>query len=477
MPKISGLDPAGALMGTEAIPLSPSGATTTKRTTVDQIAARATVAAGLGSMATQNAGAVAITGGSIAGVPSIAAADLSNVSATAFGGRAFISTGALTPRNGADRGKDVARMEDFGGVADGLTNNTSVLDAIAAAYPDGGVVIDGGGLQNYWRTNSPWLAPDGFSNVTLRDFRIYNPDHGFDFITLPDTVGEWRIQNLFGVADNPASGSSNHYLINSAALGLETFLIYGNNMFSGVYLGGPKHYLRGTTQFTSLRETLGDGIVISQPTGVEVCEVDRAIILSASGAEPRSGVNVIQGSSIRVAGIATHCVNGLLVDPGAGQVVATLTLDFNGDNCLGAGAWFAGTGAIQRVEGFVRLTSNGSDGLLSDNIADSADLILRLSDNVGRGAYFKAGDYKNSRFRCAAYGNNLHGVEFEACTNFTAEVSAGDGDGFGTNTQYGLVIGSGSDHFTASIDGDGGILGQVFNGAGTSATKVLTTRA
>lgn len=427
MPKISALDTATTLAGSEAVPLVQGGAT--KRTTAAQLLAQPP----------------------------------------------FIATGATAARSLADRFADVVSLKDFGAVGDGVTDNSAAWTKLFAAYPTGSIVVEGGGFVNYYYHSTTITPPAGCSNVTLRNFHFYAGDnHTHDLLSLPATVSGWVLDKPVFSSASGGSGTTEVWAVRDAS-GADVIDAFFLNVWSGAELTGSKHFWRGRTLMENLKASTGRGMLVNM-SSAEVCEIDDAILLNADGADCLVGVHVKSGSAIRLGGTASHCGTPLKVDPDSGQVVATLALwpMFNGDSSTASGATFTGSGTIQRVEGYLRLTSNTGKGLDVVNIPASCDLLLRLADNGDDGAAFAGGDYNESRFRIAAYGNDGDGAAFAAdCSNFTAEVVAGDGDGFGTNIGYGVSVGSGCSDFRLRVDGAGGTSGRFSCATTLSATEII----
>lgn len=389
------------------------------------------------------------------------------------------ATSSSTARTLAARFKDTINLKDFGAVCDGSTNDDAAWSAVWAAYPTGGVTIE---WQGYCRTNAGITPPSGCSNVTLRPLGfspLYNPDHGFDFLTLPSTVAGWRLDGLRFLTANGASGGTERFFLNNASNDLITRNMWMRNAWSGFKTTGSKCYFQGRTYVNAIKASSGTAAIIHMGSS-EVCELDNIYAENASGQDALAGVWVRSGSAIKVGGTGAKMGNPLRVEPQNGDIIATLALDFNADTSTGVGANFAsvGTGVIQRVEGRIRASSNSGTGVYFVVSPKSADLVIRAVDNGGRGVRLGAVDFENARFRVTAFGNGTQGFEAESgATNWTAEVVGGDGDDFGGNGQYTAVVGASCDHFTLDVDGVGDGTALLFNDAGTGATKVVRSRA
>ena len=370
-------------------------------------------------------------------------------------------------------------LRDFGAKCDGTTADDAAWAAVFAANPNGFFTLTWPGFT---RITTPITPPAGCSNVIVSPNGgaaiMATGTHAHTLLNLPSTVFNWQV---YGVKffTGSANSVSQNWAIVCAGDSCSFEQIRMTNVHSGLRVTGPKFY--GKKIYGSAFKAVdGIGINIAQATtGTEVVEIENIFLESDPAAKPQYGVLVEQASACYLQGLATQFLFGLVVQPGNGQVVATLDLDFEADNCQGAGITFsaAGTGAVQRVSGFLRSTSNAGDGVDFVVPPASSDLQLRVADNGVRGVRLRAVDQKNSRLKIMAGGNGTHGFEADSgATRFRAEIMAGPIDDFGTNGQYGAVIGASCDNFTVTVDGQGGTTGQIFNGAGTSATKVVTTR-
>jgi hypothetical protein len=388
------------------------------------------------------------------------------------------ATTAITIR---DQFKERVNVKHFGAVCDSATDDVAALTAIAAAYPNGGIRIVVPGDTGYMRINSGWTAPAGFSNVDwefLGQGSIYNPTHGFDFITLPTTVGGHRWLKPKFFTDTGATGATERWFLVNNSNDLIVTDFWGRNCWSGIKNTGAKVFFLGSTYLNAVKATEGRFIFIQMGSN-EVCEFDNIYGENAPASDSLYGVQIASGSAIKIKGTIAKGGTPLLVQPGNGEVIATLSLDFNGDTSAQNGATFnaTGTGVIQRVEGFLRVSSNAGNGVQFLVPTRSGVLTIRAVDNGVRGVLMAGFDYQCSAFNIYAYGNATQGWELEGgAENITIQSSAGSGDDFGTNGQYGGVIGTGCDNFTVDLDGDGGSTGQLFNSAGTGATKVVNTR-
>lgn len=364
------------------------------------------------------------------------------------------------------------------GYLNGVDDNRLLLDAVTTKYPLGGVCIT---WRGYLRLNAKWSPNPGCSNVVLApqgDGVIYNPAHGFDFLELPTTVSGWKLDRVRFFTDTGASGATASYFLVNRSNDLICHDLHMRNMWSGIFTSGAKSYFLGRNYFNGMKATDGGGVVVQMGAN-EVCEIE-AYMENAAGQDCKAAVQVLSGNAIRIKGIAAKCGTPLLIaPPTGGDTVATLSLDFNSDTSSGNGIQFAGSGVIQRVEGFIRASSNAGDGVRVENVPRSIDLKARAVQNGGRGVYLAtAADQKNARYDVMAFGNGVHGFEaISGSTKWTARVIAGSGDDFGGNAQYGGVIGALCDNFTLDIDGVGDATALLFNAAGTGATKVVRSRS
>lgn len=400
---------------------------------------------------------------------------------------ANLTTALITPTNATsqitigNQFKERVNVKHFGALVDTATDDVAALSRIAAAYPNGGIRIVIPGDTGYMRINSGWTAPAGFSNVDwefLGQGTLYNPSHGFDFITLPVNVGGHRWLKPKFFTDSGASGATERFFFINNSDDLIVTDFWGLNAWSGIKVTGARNYFNGTTYLSGIKPASGRFIFIEQGSK-EIVEFHNIYGENAPASDALYGVHITSASAAVIRGTIAKGGTPLLVAPGNGQVVATLALEFNCDTSAQNGATFtsSGTGVVQRVEGFLRVSSNAGNGAQFLSPPRSSVLTIRAVDNGVRGVQFAGFDYQNSAFFIYAYGNNTHGWEMEGGANrITIQSSAGFGDDFGTNTQYGGVIGVGCDNFTIDLDGDGGAVGQLFNGAGTSATRVVTTR-
>jgi hypothetical protein len=363
----------------------------------------------------------------------------------------------------------------FNAHLNGTDDDRPAFAAAVASLGGNGGTIEWNG---YLRFNSGYTAPAGKSHIRLKPIGnspFYNPAHGFTFITLPSTVASWDFHGVGFQTDTGASGATEVFLIDSACDNLVTRDLYGVEIWSGLRLTGSKQFIENRTYFQDNKPTSGRFVVINQGTN-EICEIENLIAIN--GTDCAVGVEINSGSAVKLGGIVAKGGIPLKLNPGSGQVIATLVLnEFNGDTSSGHGCWLTGAGTIQRLRGSATFSGCAGTGMRVDTPAQSADLWLRLQQNTVNGLTLAGVDHHESRFRIAAYGNGTHG--FEALNNaskFTIEGVAGAGDGFGGNLAYGAVIGTGCDNFTLDINGSGNGTGLFFNSSGTSTTKVIRSR-
>lgn len=368
----------------------------------------------------------------------------------------------------------------FGARCNGTTADDAAWAALFVAYPNGFVTVTWPGYTRITQTIQP---PAGCSNVALQPQQggsiMATGTQAFTLLTLPNTVSGWVLEDVSFFTGSAASGSE-YFAIDAAASYVTLENIDIRTCHSGVRVTGAKFYAR-KLYVSGGKVSAGRGLVIDQATtGTEVVEVRDLFIEADPAARPLYGVHIIQGAAVYLEGFATQQYHGLYVAPTNGKIVATLDFDFEVDNCSNIGAVFtqSGTGAIQRLHGFLRATSNDSDGIDFQAVPQSTDLQIRAVDNFTRGVRLRGYDFANSRFYVMAGGNGTHGVELDnSVTKVTLYAVTGSIDDFGTNGQYGVVIGSSCDNFTVYVDGAGGAVGQLYNGSGTSATKVVNARA
>jgi hypothetical protein len=373
----------------------------------------------------------------------------------------------------------VVSLRDYGAALNGVDDDAPAWNQLFSDHPLGGVTVR---IDNYCRINSTITPPAGMSNVTV-DFRgggyIYNPNHGFDFLHLPTTVGGWELASPRFYSDNGASGATARYFLVNESDELHVKDFWGRNAWSGISSSGSKAVFEGRTYISFVKAASGSCIVVDMGSN-EVFSLMDFYAENAVGQDCLAGVQVISGGSIILGGTAAKCGTPLLVAPTAGKVVATLGLwpFFNGDTSSGNGARFTGAGSIQRVEGVLRTSSNAGDGLYVDVAPQSTDLQVRAVQNAVNGvSLISGGSQYNSRYRVAAYGNTLSGVKVaNNCTDFSLDVIGGSGDAFGGNARYSCEIGTGCDHFDVRVVGSGDTLGLLSNSSGTSATKLVTSR-
>lgn len=373
----------------------------------------------------------------------------------------------------------VISLRDYGASLNGLDDDASAWAKLFADYPLGGVNVR---IDNYCRVNSTITPPAGMSDVTV-DFRgggyLYNPNHGFDFLHLPATVSGWELDSPRFFSDSGASGLTAKYFLVNESDELHVKDFWGRNAWSAIYSTGSKAVFEGRTYISFVKAASGVCIVVDMGSN-EVFSLMDLYAENAVGQDSLAGVQVISGGSIIIGGTAAKCGTPLLVAPTTGKIVATLGLwpFFNGDTSIGNGARFTGAGSIQRVEGVLRVSTNAGNGLHVDVAPQSADLQVRAVQNTGNGVSLLSGATQyNSRYRVAAYGNTLSGVNVaNNCSDFSLDVIGGSGDAFGGNARYSCEIGTGCDHFDVKVVGSGDTLGLLSNGSGTSATKLVTSR-
>lgn len=375
--------------------------------------------------------------------------------------------------------QDVVNLRDYQAALNSIDDDAPAWANLFAARPAGEVrvVVDG-----YCRINSTITPPAGMSNVVI-DFRgggyLYNPNHGFDMLHLPTTVAGWELLRPRFFTDAGASGATERFFLRNDSNDLIIENFWARNCWSGIFNSGAKVSLFGRTYLSAIKPLLGSAVLLDM-VGNEVFLLVDLFAENAPGQDCLAGVQVVSGGSIILGGTGVKCGEPLLVAPTIGKIVATLGLwpYFNGDTSSGSAAHFTGAGTIQRVEGVLRASSCAGPGLLVDLSPRSADLLVRAVDNVGHGVDLASGGSQfNSRYRIMGFGNDMSAFNARpGCTDFSVDVIGGSGDDFGGNARYTAEIGAGCDHFDVNVRGAGDTLGLFLNGAGTSATKVLTAR-
>ena len=366
-------------------------------------------------------------------------------------------------------------VADYGGALDGATDDLAALTAaVAAAIAAGGGTVTWNG---YLRLNSGYTAPTGSAHIRLAPKAggvIYSPSHNFDVLTIGSTCYGWVLDGVRFEFLNAPSGATEYWLVNSACDSILTKDLTGLRNWSGLKITGPKAEIRGRTVLQDMRVGLGRGLLIQQPASptTEICFVERIVCIAAGGSEYKYGVHVVSGAAIWVSGDCFKAITPLMIEPGSGEVVATLVIPwFQADTSTSHGVHFAGAGTIQRVSGSVISSSNAGHGIFVSNIPRSADVWARCVDNDGRGVFFEGGDHKNSRWRIMAGGNGADGVLVNnGASKLNLEIIAGNLDDFGTNGGVGLYIGTGCSDINYTIEGEGGAY--TTPGSGNAGGKV-----
>ena len=139
------------LTGTPVAPTASPGTSTTQVATTAFVAA---ATSGLGTMATQNANNVAITGGSITGITDLAVADGGTGASTAAGARTSLGTD--------DAANLTTGLVATARLASGTANSSSYLRGDQTWATLG---ASGGGFLAVFTSSSTWTAPTGVTQV------------------------------------------------------------------------------------------------------------------------------------------------------------------------------------------------------------------------------------------------------------------------------------------------------------------------
>lgn len=370
--------------------------------------------------------------------------------------------------------RESVSVKDFGAVGDGVTDDTSAIQAAVLASPGKRINAPKG---TYKLSSSIVLASGQTIFGEGKASSVFLTSDAFDAIVLSSSyagvTGCWFT--------SVAARTANAYVkINSATRGNFVKECGFTNAFYGIHISANAVITNlFDLEFTNTAQTNGIGIFIA---GGNDTFLDKIIMDAPSGSQPLCGVRIKSSQATWMTDCdLIHQGRGIQIDPDGASGDLVTWCFFEDVACdLGAG------------DGIYINPNNATvKGLFFNNCWSSSNLngvnVLRTGSGGVDGVYFDGCVFFNNKNR-GGWNQSCANVEFVACkfsgnsgasagtypgleiANSTSNFSitnchSGSQSGFGATQSYGLLIGTGCDNYivvgnnllgnTAASAGDG----------------------